>query len=137
MASVLFRKCLTPSGSRVRSHRRACTGFRGTSFRGTAGIGRAGVAHFEADEPRDGDVLLQARDPGLDELVDCHRVVLDEWLVHQADFFVELLDAPLDDAIQNLLRLALCAGTIARDLFLFFEYVGGNLFTSDPTRVGG
>ena len=59
-------------------------------FRLGDGDGLARLAHLEAREAADRDVLAQLADLGGDQLADADGLVLDEGLLEQADFFVEL-----------------------------------------------
>src|SRR5579872_1725679 len=52
--------------------------------------GPALLADFEAGEAPDGDVLPQLADLGGDQLRDTDGLFLDEWLIEQAHFLVEL-----------------------------------------------
>src|ERR1035441_3912105 len=51
------------------------------------------IAHFEADEARNGDVLAQFGDLGFDQLTDRQGGFLHERLFQQADFLVEFAQA--------------------------------------------
>src|SRR5690349_9904747 len=105
--SALMPKAVPPASdsplslSRMRLY--LDTGFGG---RLSPGISRGGVPHLEPCKTRYGDVLAQLGNLGLDQLADRQGVLLDEWLLQQADLFVKLRQPAFDDAVQHLFRLA-------------------------------
>ena len=74
---------------------------------------------------------------GLDQIADGGGVVLDERLLVQTNFLVELGQPAFDDLVHHLLRLAFLQGAGALDVALFIQRVGGDVFFADELRIGG
>src|SRR5436190_7331672 len=126
------------SFSRMRSYLSTNSGLDLFGNRGlAAGASGRCIAHLEAHEARDHDILTQFRDLGLDQLIDSERVLLDKRLVVQADFLVELAQPPLNDLVDDLLGFAFGQRPGALYVFLFLERRGRHVFLADKLRVGG
>src|SRR5690606_9908561 len=98
----------------------------------------AGVfAPFEPDEPANGDVFAEGGDMLLDEIVDLLLRILNEGLLEKARLFVELLQPPGDDFVDDVLRLALVEGGGPQDAALLLEHALRHVFTRDVQRLGG
>ncbi len=101
------------------------------------GYGPLWGSYFEAGEATDADVFAQLGDLGCDELRDGLRGFLDEGLVEQADFLVELRHLAFEDLADDGFGLALHGGLGEED-FLFAVEVGlRDLIAADEARVGG
>src|ERR1700733_1824054 len=103
----------------------------------SAGFHRRHVPHFVPDETRNGDILLEFRDLGLDQLSDGKGGFLDEGLLEQADLFIKLSHTSLDDALGDVGRLAFEQRAGELDLALFVESVRRHVLFGDITRVRG
>ena len=68
------------------------------------GYGPGWVAYFEAGESADRDVLAELADLRGDEVLDGLALFLDEGLLEQADFFVELGHLAFDDLLDDRSR---------------------------------
>src|SRR5690606_18311692 len=95
----------------------------------------ASLADRDAGEAADLDVLAQGRDGLLDELADGPLVVLDVRLVEQDDLGVELVQAALDDLVDDVLGLALLERLLAQGVALGRDPVLGDVLATHVLRV--
>src|SRR5436305_15246188 len=86
--------------------------------------GLAAFAYFEPGEAAHADVLTQLADFRRDELAHRDGLVLDERLVQQADFLVELSHLAFHDLLHDCGRLAGSSGLRAVDVLLAVEVRG-------------
>ncbi len=97
--------------------------------------GDSAFAHLEAHEAPDGDVLAQLGDHLADQLADGHRLVLDEVLLVEAVFLVELFHLAVDDFLDHRFRLAGGARLLFVDFALVVENLRGHLFAPHIARI--
>src|SRR5579872_895934 len=97
----------------------------------------ARVAHLEAREAAHSDVLAEFADLRRDELPDRDSLVLDERLLEQADFLIELLHLAIDHLLGNVSRLATGNRLRDRNFLLAGEVRGSNVFLADVLGIAG
>ena len=101
------------------------------------GNGPVGSADFEAGEAADADVFAEFGDLRGDELGDGLRRFLDEWLIEEAELFVELRELALEHLLDDVRRFAGGCGLGAIDVLLALEVSFGDIFAADEARVDG
>src|SRR2546421_6175723 len=109
-------------------------------YRGRSPLGEAmasSLLDVKAGEAPDHDVLLEAGDVLLDQILDRGLVVAYPQLLHQAVVLVEGVDLALHDLGDLRRRLALRFEALGVDLSLRVQHVLGNVFGIDPARLGG
>src|SRR5437660_12031865 len=88
-------------------------------------------AHLIASESADGDFLSGLGNFVSDQFTHCLGRILDEWLVKQDEFFIELIQTAIDYSVNDLVRLVRVPGIVLRlgprDLALFIQRLGGYL----------
>src|ERR1700747_3773210 len=88
-----------------------CCGFvAAVGFRIGERHGHTRLAHLEAGETAYGDILSQLADLRCDQLADADGLVLDEGLLEQADFLVELFHLAGHNLFRNVRRVPAGAG---------------------------
>src|SRR5690606_13640733 len=95
------------------------------------------LTDLEAHEATDGDLLADLGAGLADQITDALLVVLHPILVHEADRLEELVDLPLDDLLEDVLRLLLIAELGHVDLLLLGDLGLGDLLTAHVLRSGG
>src|SRR5579883_938576 len=101
-----------------------------------AGFRRRHIPDLEADKAGHRDILAELGDLGFHELLDGERGFLDERLLQQTNFLVELGQTALHDAVENLVRLPFVAGAVARDFLFLLEDFGRHFFAAQIARIG-
>ena len=114
-------------------------GRSGLRLRGR-GFGRfldqGGFTDFEAHETRDGDILADLGNDGLNQVADGSGVLPDEGLLVQAHLFIELVHSSLDDLVDHLFGLAFLCGSPALYIALFLQGGGRDILSADELRIG-
>src|SRR5579864_1630505 len=106
-------------------------------FRLRDGDGLASVADLKSCESPDGNVLAQLADLRRDELRNRNSLVLDEGLLVQADFLVELFHLASNHLLGDIRGLAAGHGLREIDVLLALEIGLGNVFFTDEFRIAG
>src|SRR5579875_1736930 len=108
-----------PAGRSARANRKGRSRRLGglDGRRGSA----VGFADLETGEAADGNILAELGDGLIDELLDGDALVLDEMLLVQAVFFVELFHLAGDDLFDHGFGLAGLSGLLAIDFALPVE----------------
>src|ERR1700730_5792283 len=92
-------------------------------------------APLEAHEAPPRNVFAEVGDRLGDHLADGHGLVLDVVLFVEAILLVELFHLPVDDPLDDLLRLSGGLGLLAIDVALFRQHLRGDLFTAQVPRI--
>src|SRR5579862_3888847 len=87
--------------------------------------GPIGRAYLEPRKTPHGNVLAELADFLRDEFLDADGLILDEWLLQQADLFVEFRHLAVDDLLNDRGRLAGRGSLRAIDFLLPFQILGG------------
>src|SRR3954470_10686996 len=94
------------------------------------------LAYLEAGEAPDGDVVTQLADLGRHQLRGRHCLFLDERLIKQAHFLVELRPLAFDDFLDNLRSFASRRSLRAVDFLLALVVLRRDILTADVLRIG-
>src|ERR1019366_5039097 len=91
----------------------------------------------ESREALHRDVLTEFADSGRDELADGDGLLLDEGLLKQAHFLVELGHLAFDDLLDHRSGLARGGSLRAIDVLLFFKGFRSHVLFTDELRIAG
>src|SRR5712692_3641243 len=96
--------------------------------------------HFVTRETANRNFLAGLCDFLGDQLADGFLFFLDERLIQKHGLFIELVEAAFNDLVDHVVRfvpvLRIVFGLLARDLALFVQDGGRNLFARNITRLG-
>src|SRR5271157_979583 len=101
------------------------------------GNGLADIAHFEACEALDRDVLAQLADDSRDELRHGDSLIFDERLLVEADLLVELAHLAFDNLLDHRCGLAALRGLRAIDVLFLLEIFRSDVFLADKLGIAG